>query len=343
MHPIDRGARIALRFLPDSKRVFADGWGPPELLDLLDVTGAGPPPTFDVLWERSWEERGLRLRHGRFDSPVAGLPDAAADAFVSSIEPAAGTHRWCVLLPAWNDEGYATRRKFAQRLNAAGIGALMLEAAMYGQRRPFHGGTPIKTVADFALMTRTIVEEGRGLVDWLHRGGSEAGVAGYSMGGSLAATVGATIPYPIALAPLAAAHAPASVFCTGVIAESVAWGALGPDGRTQLAEHLMRPSVLRVAPTPATKTAVLLGARGDGFVPPEATEAIHQHWPGAEMRWVRRGHASLLWWGLDQLVDAIVRSFERVYGSPADPGIGAAPRHAGRTPGADPAPDRRSP
>jgi dienelactone hydrolase len=303
MHPIDFGAGIALRFLPGSKRVFSAGWGAPELLELLDITQAGPPPEFEVRWERSWDDHGLHLRHGRFDSPVAGLPHAAAAAFVSSVAPAGGTDRWCVLLPAWNDEGYTTRRKFAHRLAAAGVGALMLEAAMYGQRRPFHGGTPIKTVADFALMTRTIVEEGRGLVDWLHRAGATAGVAGYSMGGSLAATVGATIPYPIALAPLV---------CSGAISKSVAWDALGADGRVRLADQLMRPSVVRLAPTPATKTAVLVGATGDGFVPPEATEAIHQHWPGAEMRWIRRGHASLLWWGIDELTDAIVRSFERL-------------------------------
>jgi alpha-beta hydrolase superfamily lysophospholipase len=312
MHPIDFGAGVAVRFLPKSKRVFADGWGDLGLLELLEITDVGPPPEIYVEWERSWHEHGVAVRHGRFGSPVAALPLAADDAFVLEVRPLGHVARMCVLLPAWNDEGFRTRRKIAEGLCRRGIGALMLEAPLYGTRRLAHGGSPIRTVADFALMTRSVVQEGRSLVAWLRRQGMAPGVAGFSMGGSLAATVGATMPYPIALAPLAAAHAPNSVFVAGVLRSSVAWEALGPSGAIRLFDELSRPSVLRIDPGPATTTAVLVGATRDGFVPAEATEAIHSHWPGADMRWIDAGHATLLWRHLKALVAAIGDAFDRV-------------------------------
>jgi alpha-beta hydrolase superfamily lysophospholipase len=215
------------------------------------------------------------------------------------------------VLPAWNDEGYSTRLRFASRLAAAGIGSYLLEAPFYGRRRAAPGGSPVRTVADFALLSRSVVEEGRALVAGLAAGGRPVGVAGYSMGGSLAATVGATLDLPMAIAPLAAAHAPAAVFTEGVIRNAVAWDALGRGGRGRLAEVLLRPSLLRVPPTVSTRHAVLVAATGDGFVSPGVTEAIHAHWPGSELRWVRAGHATLLWRRIDVLVGAIVDAFAR--------------------------------
>ncbi len=233
-----------------------------------------------------------------------------------AVEPAAATaERRCVLLPAWNDEGYLTRRKLAERLADYGIGALILEAPLYGSRRIKARGTPIRTVSDFAVMTRGIVEEGRSLTWWAVQHSQLGGVAGYSMGGSLAAAVGASLDCSFALAPLAAAHAPDAVFVDGVLRAAIAWDALGRDARDRLRVTLAMPSVLRIAPTPATSTAVLVGASRDGFVPPAATQAVHDHWPGSELRWVRAGHATLLWRHLDVLAAAIAASFDRVAAS----------------------------
>ena len=44
-------------------------------------------------------------------------------------------------------------------------------------------------------------------------------------------------------------------------------------------------------------------------------QAVHRHWPGSEMEWVNGGHGSLLWFHRDRLVDAVVRSFERLDGT----------------------------
>lgn len=311
VHPVDFGARIALRFLPESRRVFVDGWGDPALLDLLDITQQTMPRRAAVEWERTWEEGSLRVRHGRFDSPVPELPAAAADGFVLEIGPRGGSGRVCVLLPAWNDEGFRTRRRLAEGLAGRGITSWLIEAPLYGMRRVLHGSTPIRTVADFAVMTRTIVEEARALIVEARAAGYHAGVAGFSMGGSLTAVTAATLAMPIAVAPLAAAHAPDAVFTQGVLRSSVAWEALGENAWSRLADQLGRPSVLRVPPTAATRRAVMVAASADGFVPRAAAAAIHHHWPGSVMRWVRAGHATLLWRRSAALVDGIAHAFER--------------------------------
>ncbi len=314
MHPIDFGAGIALRLLPQAKRVFTAGWGDPDLLDLLDIATVAPPAPIAVEWGSDRETDGLRERHGRFISPVAHLPQAASDAFVVHLEPPQGSERVCVVLPAWNDEGYATRRKLAGHLAGRGIASLLLEAPLYGARRLLSRGSPIRTVADFALMTRTIVEEGRSLVAWLGAQGRAAGIAGYSMGGSLAATVAATLDIEHAVAPLAAAESPDHVFVHGVLSRSVAWDALGPEARPALAARLALPRVTRRPPSPATRHAVLVAAAYDGFVPRHATEAVHRHWPGSEYRLARAGHATLLWRHMDVLASGVAAAFDRTYG-----------------------------
>jgi dienelactone hydrolase len=327
MHPIDRAAGLMFRTFRGRLRVFTDGWGDPDRLELLDVTTAGPPAPIEVTWGRPDRSDGVVVESGEFASSLAGLPPPARIAHVRRITPEAGCDRICVLLPAWNDEDYRTRTRFAQQLVERGIGAVLLGAAFYGTRRVAAGGSAIRTVSDFALMSRAIVAEGRSLVAHLAAPGMQVGVAGYSMGGSLAATVAATTDLPIAVAPLAAAHAPSTVFVEGVLQHAVEWEALGAEGRTRLFAALDRPSLLRLAPTPATRHAVLVAASGDGFVLPEATRSIHDHWPGSELRVVRAGHASMLWWRLDPMVDAIVDAFDRA----------AAGETGGGEPGSDPA------
>ena len=55
---------------------------------------------------------------------------------------------------------------------------------------------------------------------------------------------------------------------------------------------------------------MLVAATGDGFVPPTASQAIADHW-GAEIRWIRAGHGTLLARHRDALVEAVVDSIER--------------------------------
>lgn len=311
MHPIDRGAGVALRFLGDQGRVFRDGWGDPGLFGHMDITTATPPATIEVDWAVPHIRDGVALTDGSFWSPVDHLPQLARRARLRLVEPTAGTDKICVLLPAWNDEGYRTRMRLATRLASRGVGSVLLEAAFYGKRRVDYEGCPIRTVSDITLLSRSIVDEARALVVHLAEDERHVGVSGYSMGGSLAGVVATTLEMPIAVTLMAPAHSPQVVFCDGVLRDAVAWDALGIDGRRRLADVLDLGSVLRATPAHATQSAVIVGAQRDGFVPAETTLAIHEHWPGSEMRWVRGGHASLLWTRPGLLTEAILRGFVR--------------------------------
>jgi pimeloyl-ACP methyl ester carboxylesterase len=57
---------------------------------------------------------------------------------------------------------------------------------------------------------------------------------------------------------------------------------------------------------------VVVRTSQDGYVPPSAVQALSDHWPGSELRIVRGGHATAIWYRKDQLTDAIVDSFNRL-------------------------------
>ncbi len=199
----------------------------------------------------------------------------------------------------------------------------MLEQPFYGERRADPADEqPIATVADFMWMGRSAVLEGRVLADYLRRQGYRVGVSGYSMGGNMAGFLAAAMPFPVATALLAAPFSPGPPFLHGILRTTIDWEALGgdtPEVRDRLSEVLHSASVLRF-PAPAhTRAAVLVAATRDGYVPTAAAQAIHRHWPGSVLEWVNGGHGTLLWFHRDRLVEAVVRSFERLDGPGALP------------------------
>jgi hypothetical protein len=316
MHPVDRVAGMALGWAPARSRLFSGGWGDPAALDLLDgLEHLGPPAPIAPAWGPWERRRDLRLRRGAFPSPLVELPEASRTGHVLQVMPAAGTDRICLLMPAWNDHGYAARLALARRLVGHGIGSLLLENPYYGERRGAADRDPaIRTVADFALMGMGAIQEGRGLVAGLtpvHR----VGVAGFSMGGNLAALVSATTQGPLATAPLAASHSPGPVYLDGILRAGIDWKALaGPaDPEAELRRRLSAVSVLRVEPPDHVRHAVLVAARDDGFVPVDLTRALHRHWPGSELREVAGGHATLWYGAKPVLARAVVDAFARAY------------------------------
>jgi pimeloyl-ACP methyl ester carboxylesterase len=135
------------------------------------------------------------------------------------------------------------------------------------------------------------------------------------MGGNLAAFVGATVSFPVATAPLAAAHSPAPAFLDGVLRMSIDWDALG--GRTEetassLREYLGAATILNHPPPEHMRAAVIVAGTRDGFIPTAAVHTIHRHWPGSRLDWVNAGHSSMLWRRKDRLVTGIVDSFDRL-------------------------------
>lgn len=318
-HPVDLLGGAIVAHGPDRLQFFSDGWGDPTVIETV-VVPTGAPAPLAVEWVSEEAEDGIEVSVGIFESPASVMPDHARHGAVTRIAPQSGTDRMVVMMAAWNEHDSRARFGIARRLAQRGIGALVLENPYYGVRRPGdHDGQPIRTVDDFFRMGIGALTEGRGLLATVRSWGQVPGVAGYSMGGNLAALVSSTMPFSVATAPLAAAYSPSPVYLDGVLRSGIDWAALGgaDAAEARLRETLLAASVLdRPAPDHA-KHAVLVSARSDGYVPPAATEALHAHWPGSELRWVGGGHATLLWFHKRALAKAIEDSFDRLLGAGA--------------------------
>lgn len=318
IHLIDRLAPVGFR-LDRRSRVFIDGWGDEKHLVLFEdgLTAADLIPELHPEWGRKEEQSGYRVRRASLTSPVASLlPTQARAMNLEWVEPGQGADRVVVLLPAWNEETFDLRRDFARRLAARRVSTLIADIPFYGRRRIHpETGPAIRTVADFALMGYGAVAEGRALVRLAGRLG-QAGVSGFSMGGNLAAHVSATLPRPVATAPLAASHGPGPVYTEAALRRAIAWRALGgrDTALPRLRDLLAHASILRLPPMAHSPAAVLVAAERDGFVPLEVSRALAAHWE-AELRVVHgAGHGILLWRHRSFLVEAIVDSFDRLDG-----------------------------
>ncbi len=313
-HPVDRlgGAIVALG--PRRRRVFAEGWGEERVLARPPLP-SGPPDPVTVAWDPPLPGTDPPLTCGRFPDPDPDLPAASREATVLRVSPRRDTGRSLVLMAAWNEHDPRRRLAIARRLAARGIESWILENPYYGARRPTPASVqPIRTVADFVVMGSAALREGRALLATLHARDRTVGVAGYSMGGNLAALVSATTPFPVATAPLAASHSPAPVFLDGVLRGGIAWDALGGEvaAAPRLRRLLAGASVLAVPAPRHAPAAVLVAARHDAYIPREATLALHEHWDGSSLRWTGGGHATLLWYRTGVLVATILDAFARL-------------------------------
>jgi len=304
--------------LPARQRIFRKGWGDPDLLAANFAWAEHIPPVAAVSleWGPVRAGDGLMTREITFTSPCEQLPDtmrlATARLLTADPEP----ERICLLMASWNDHDYRTRTGIARMLLERGIASVMLMQPFYGDRRVEPAeDQAIARVADFGLMGRAAVLEGRALAAALMEEGHRMGVSGYSMGGNIAAFVITSLPFPVAGAPLAAGASPAPSFLSGVLSGAIDWKALGgSDGeaRERLTGYLEAIDVTRFPAPPHTAAAVLLAGTRDGYVPTAGPQAIHRHWEGSKMDWVNSGHAELLRKRTDRLVTAIVDSFDRL-------------------------------
>ena len=321
MHWLDGISARALARTPPHKRVFRRGWGDPDALAayLEESVAATPIPEIPIAEGPEGKFDSLAVRDFSFESPGRFLPEASRVARARLVGRPGDPGRLVVLMAAWNDHGYQGRLRLARDLAARGIASVMLEQPFYGGRRPVHGEEqPITTVTDFMWMGRAAVLEGRVLADHFRRHGYRVGVTGYSMGGNMAGFLAASMPFPVATALLAAPFSPGPPFLHGILQATIDWEALGgdtPETRERLSEVLHSASVLRFPAPDHTRAAVLVAATRDGYVPTAAAQAIHRHWPGSVMEWVNAGHGTLLWFHRERLVEAVVRSFERLDGA----------------------------
>lgn len=313
LHLVDVAAGLMLRMGPRRSRIFPDGWGDELTLDLLsDPAMLREPVTpADIVWGRKEERRGHRLTRGHFVSPTAPmLPPESRVVAIEQYEPASGNAPLVILLPAWNDHGFEQRRKTSSLLLERGIGSILFDIPLYGSRRTTpENEQAVRTVSDFAIMGLGAIRDALSMssvIDQPH------GFAGFSMGGNLAALAAAASPHRVAMAGLAASHSPGPVYLDGVLANAIAWEALG--GRSEAArlrEFLSSATALAYEPAPHLVSAILIAATRDGFVPYSAAATLAEHW-GAELRSVPGGHATALWRHRATFADAIAESFRRL-------------------------------
>jgi dienelactone hydrolase len=287
-------------------RFFADGWGDLALLEQLSVAAcvAGAPERIEVR-ARGGDgvDAGARpagvgdIRTATFASPETRLPPEARTARILRLDPPRPPRAALLLLAASGDQGFAMRRRFAATLVASGVVTVLLENPYYGSRRPRRqSGAAVRTVADMALMATATVREARALLAWLAaRTGLPVGVAGYSMGGQMAALTGASMPFPVACVPLAPSSTPASVFTEGLLKRAVDADALGRTmapgsvAMSELRELFLKFDVCTLPAPLCPAAAIVVAAERDGIVPPAEPARIARHW-GAELRWLPTGH-----------------------------------------------------
>jgi dienelactone hydrolase len=332
MHVLDLLFGLAAR----GPRFFQDGWGDRTLCDSMDPEALSRQriPRIRVALGRARRAFGGLLREGHFESPEHRLPSCARTARIRLLLPRAGVRAVAVHLAASGDQGFAVRLRFAAPLLERGIGALVLENAFYGARRPANQPHhAVRCVSDLHLMGSATFQEGRALMRWLRDAlhVTHVGVTGFSMGGQMAAMVGASAPFPCAVVPIAATCSPDSVLRDGVLRHVASWTALVASGesveaaRKALCEHLARFSVTTLPAPVYPEAAIVVGTAGDGVVPPAEMRRIAEHW-GCELRWLPAGHVWAVLRHQGAMRDAIADAFERLEAAPAD----AAPRDPAR-------------
>lgn len=314
IHPVDRAAGLALANGPLRNKLFAHGWGDAATFALESATNLGAAP-IAITWQTSTTlSNGNTVEHAAFVSPIERLPIRGRLGSFTSVTPAEPTRRLVLLMAAWNEHDPRIRMVMADLLAERGIRSIVPENPFYGTRRHLPGHRQaIQTVSDFMLMGESAVAEARSILLSFRADGWDIGVAGYSMGGNTAAVVSAIMQEPVATAALAASHSPGPVFLDGVLRKGIAWEKLGGTKMEPVLREIFDSvSVLRLPPAPHCRHAVIVRVSNDGYIPATAVEELASHWRGSELRVVKGGHATAIWFHKNELVDAIVDSFNRL-------------------------------
>lgn len=311
-----------------NKRLFfRQGWGDLPLLKNLLAAGFSIPPAQDltIVWGPERREKGARIRQGSYVSPfdAPGFPRESRTGHIELVLPPAATHETpvCLHFAATGDEGFARRRiVLALPLVRYGIGSLILENPFYGKRRPpGQHSKMLNRFVDLYLMGAATVQEGRSLMRWLRAEGyGRLGVCGISMGGQMAAQVGALFPEPVAIAACIAPHSASAVFTEGILKDYLAWDVLNRElegsGRAfELVREFLDLTDIRHYPIPVRPRACfLVAAAKDAYIPPESAMILHRHWPGSDMRWLKCGHVGAFLFHRRDFLEAIVKAFEKL-------------------------------
>ena len=292
VHPFD----VMAAALTCWQKLFSRGWGDEELLSHLvqQASFAQPLAPISVDWSVTGRQDGKVQRDGRFESPLDLLPAETRTAHVRAWTKRGNTAA-CVILAASRDEGYKTRERVFGPLASQGIDVYLLENPFYGRRRTSSSAS-LATFSDHVLMNLGSVWEARALLEYLRGFYRRLAVAGYSMGGHMAAITAAVSPFPIACAALATGASAAPIYTKGLLSWSVNLEALAaePGQRVAAKERLHSlieaADVTRHSPPIRADAAFLVGCIRDGYVSANEVERLHKHWPGSTLRWLPAGH-----------------------------------------------------
>jgi pimeloyl-ACP methyl ester carboxylesterase len=282
-------------WLSRNSRMFARGWGDESMLAEYSVRERylAAPARVAVQWGPARNSNRCCVKDGCFPSPLELLPDSVAMAHVRSWS-SAGNETACVVLAASRDEGYWIRERAFGALCARGIDLYFLENPFYGLRRNGRGPADI-SVADHGLMALGMVREARALLEYLKPQYRKLAVAGYSMGGHMAALTAAVSSIPVACAALATGASASAIYTRGLLSRSVDFGALGGnDAQSKLQALFDVADITKYRPPIRPDAAVISGSTRDGYVLASETERLHRHWKGSTLHWIDAGHFSAL-------------------------------------------------
>lgn len=308
-HPLDR----AVAWWSRNSHLFARGWGEEAVLEQFSRRERYllAPKPIALAWRVLRQAGAVRCSDGVFGSPVAGLPQMVATAHVRRWQRS-GNPAACVVLAASRDEGYRVREWMFRPLTARGIDLYLLENPYYGLRRDGRSPSDI-TVADHCLMAAASVMEARALLEYLKPSYRKVAVAGYSMGGHMAALTAVVTPFPVACAALATGASASAIYTRGLLSRSVDFAALGGESAVPRLRQLYEGAdITNFRPPIRPDATVISGCTGDGYVLPPETERLHRHWKGSELRWIHAGHFSALFTHRSALQDCVERAVEKL-------------------------------
>lgn len=313
------------------------------------AAGALQPAPIDIQWRGrgGWERwvpaGGCVVREGTFESPVAKhlLPVCRTGRvqMVLPADPATPLRGVVVHFASTADQTFLLRRKLlAEPLLKDGIVSIIHCPPFYGRRKP--RGQRLhytRTVEDFATLCAVSLTEGVALVEWVRRQDCfknlMVGVAGFSMGGAIAANVGIMASGPLCIVTMNAPNSAERAYMEGVIGQhQVQWDKLAEQcgSHTEAAMELKaaleslttlieRLRVRRASGGEAAsrdkdvKVAIKLGSLDDRFVVADDVldlkRALESTGIPVELRWIPGGHTSAAVVSMPTFRDAIADGF----------------------------------
>jgi hypothetical protein len=313
-HPLD----LAVAWLSRRSKLFSHGWGDEALFARLSARGSyfDPPSQITLNWSAGCERRGITRRDGTFLSPLELLPKHTRTVCVRTWTRAEHLAA-CVILAASRDEGFRLREHIFGGLIARGLDLYFLESPFYGSRGT-PGGLSRMRVSDHGLMALGTVLEARAMLEHLRTRYLKMVIAGYSMGGHMAAITAAVTPFAVGCAALATGASASSIYTKGLLSWSVDLDVLGgaPDLRVGARERLLQlfevADVTRYPLPVRPDAAVIAGCKRDGYVFNSETERLHQHWRGSALRWIPAGHFSALVTSRRALCDCVDEAADKL-------------------------------